>query len=128
MKETTELILACVYLGNGVGKVAESNGFKKGWFGLITYFPYFTRFLTSLPSALSGISDIPKELETMSLFDRRRLMQTIKDKFDIPQDEIENVLEDALSMCIEMLGLFNRLKVIKDGTNNSSPKPDLAES
>ena len=90
IKETKELVKAMLMLGNSAGMALADGKFDWSELGL------FVAPLGSLPAALSGLQDLPKEWQDMDDSERDELMKYVQDEFDIPQDNIEEMVEKAL--------------------------------
>jgi len=110
MKETTDLVCAVISLANGVGKAAADDEKID-----ITDTIYLMDFMAALPAAATGAELIPKEIATMTPPERKSLMELVRKKFDIPQDDIEGIIEDAISVAEDLVCLFSRVKKVING-------------
>lgn len=66
-----------------------------------------------------NFGDLVPELKSMTPDDRNFIIDNFKEEFDIPQDELEAVIEDTLSLIQRVLGIipdaiaiFSRIKGI----------------
>jgi hypothetical protein len=110
MKETTDLVMAVISLANGVGQAVADDGKID-----VTDTVYLIEFMGSLPAAASGAEKIPGEIENMTDEQRTDLIALVKAKFDIPQDNVEEVLEDALTVAEDLVCLFAKVKDVING-------------
>lgn len=86
-KDTTEVLDAIVGLGSGVGKALEDGKIN------FSDASFFFGPLLSLPKAISGISNfelLPEDMEEAKDY--------ISQRFDIPQDDVEQKIEDGLDL------------------------------
>lgn len=84
-----------VYFGLKVGEAA-SDGFSYDDFGV----------LTSLPAAISGISNVPDELADLDEEEAEELKQFVQDSFDIPDDRLEEMVEKAVYAAIAVYQVY----------------------
>ena len=109
MKETTEMVMFAVALGNAVGESA-----KDGNISLLDATNFFSA-MTSAGPAFADMQKIPGELSLMDAADSKVLCDQAIAKFDIPQDGIELVVEKALKVSLAladlMLDLFKKPEV-----------------
>ncbi len=71
--------------------------------------------LMSLPAAITGISNVPGELADMDENERAELHQLVKSKFDIPDDELESFIEDAVVTGLDIGRLALKFKGLRSG-------------
>ena len=69
--------------------------------------------LTSLPAAISGISDVPAEIADLDEAEMEELKMFVQDNFDIPDDDVEKFVEKAISTVIQLYQLFLAFKEMK---------------
>ena len=72
--------------------------------------------LFALPDAISGISDVPAEIADMDEAERTELKQFVKDNFDIPDDKMEEFIEAAVAVTVDIYGLYLKFKQTKEET------------
>ena len=70
--------------------------------------------LLDLPAAIDGISEVPAELEDLDPTERQELNDFIKSEFDIPDDELEAFIEDAITWAFATYELYLKFKGLKD--------------
>jgi len=110
MEETTDLVMAAIALANGVGKAFADDG-------KITYTDsvYLMEFLAAMPAAATGAEKIPAEIAAMDATQRAELISKAKLRFDIPQKDVEGIVEDAISIAEDLACLFAKMKVAFNG-------------
>ena len=92
IKETKEAVAAFIGIGNALGKALED-----GKIGL-TDAPHFIAAAMKIPAGISGWKSIPAELGDLDDTERTEILEFAKSEFDIPQDKIEAIVEDALAL------------------------------
>lgn len=103
MKETTEMTMFAVALGNAIGESAKDNNIS-----LLDATNFFGA-MTSAGPAFADMQKIPGELSAMDEADKKALCDLVVAKFDIPQDGIELVVEKALKVAISLADLLTDL-------------------
>lgn len=104
IKETKEAVGFIVAIANGVGKALQDGKINLADFGC-----FMDAFLKA-PAAFSGASEIPAELADMDSAEREGLKQYIFEEFDIPQDKVEGIVEDALDISNRIFGLIEKIR------------------
>ena len=94
IEETKDLLDFGLTFGSVIGQAAE-NGFQIG--DLLLVVPA----LMKAPAAIEGIGQVPSELKNISDAEAVELKQFVRDKFDIPGDQLEAVIERALTYVSE---------------------------
>lgn len=102
IKETQELIKFAAELGNAAGLILQDDRFS--WEEVIQLVPA----LIALPAAISGITEVPGELAELDETEKTALAQYLADEFDIPQEELEQAVEDHLKTALDIWMLINR--------------------
>lgn len=94
-----------------VAKQVEESG-KDGW----TYMDSFSFIdeLSALPGLIKSAGDILAELKQLDPADRAELNTYIQTEFDIADDRLEGIIEDALSLAFGMLGLIQKIRTPKE--------------
>jgi len=69
--------------------------------------------LLSLPAAITGISDVPAEIEDMDADEKVELFEFVQANFDIPNDRLEEVIEKAIIVVLDIYKIFLIFKEIK---------------
>jgi len=78
--------------------------------------------LFALPEAITGISDVPAEIADMDEAERAELNQFVKDNFDIPDDKLEEFIEAAVAVVINLYGLYVKFQAL--GTDSGDTPAD----
>lgn len=104
-KELSELIKLLAAIGNGAGKAAEDG--KVSWSDAL----YFSEAVMAAPKAIIGIDQVLAELKDLDAAEKVQLGEQIKADFDLPQDQIESVVEKVLQAALhlgEVIELFKK--------------------
>lgn len=103
IKETKELVIGLATFASDVGKVMNGHvGFGD--------LAYLVDAAKSMVPALQGIDQVPDELFDLDGAELAELQSAFKDKFDIPQKEIEALVETALDAAETLLQLVLSLR------------------
>ena len=94
IEELKDIISFGAELGNGLGKSLEDDKITLG--DAVNFIPA----LTAIPSAISGFSDVKKELDDLDEAEKEELLSYFRNKFDIPQEQTEAFVEDALKIAV----------------------------
>jgi hypothetical protein len=70
--------------------------------------------LLELPNAISGISSVPEELSDLDDEERIELINYIRDEFDLPDEKVEEFVEDSLALVIAIHKLIVKFKDLKE--------------
>ena len=103
IKETKEMIGFIVELGNGVGKSLEDGEWN------VTDFVHFMDALMMAPAAFQGMNQIPAEFGDLSEAEIKELVDYVVEEFDIPQDQIEVVIERAIDIAWDIYELIKMI-------------------
>jgi hypothetical protein len=101
IKETKEIITFALELGNAFGKAFEDK--ELTW----TDATYFMYAIKEAPAAFLGINEIPSELKEFTAEEQDELKAHIIERFDIPQDNIEEYIEKGLTAALEIYRLVS---------------------
>lgn len=107
IKEISELVKLLAEIGNGAGKAAEDG--KVSWSDAL----FFSKAVMSAPAAIIGIDEVYSELKDLSAQEKDQLKAQLQSDFDIPQDNVEEVVEKVLGAALhlgEVIELFKSLK------------------
>jgi len=96
VEQTKELLDFALTFGNALG-VALEDGFQVS--DLLTLMPSFVK----LPKAIEGSGEIPTELKDLDDAEVAEIRDFIRQKFDIPDDKLEEVIERALALGLEII-------------------------
>lgn len=67
-----------------------------------------------LPKAITGIQLVPKELKDLSDDERIELVSYFEDRFDLPNDELEALIERCLTNVISLAELVKDIVQFKN--------------
>lgn len=99
-KDVAELLEFALSFGTAIGNATQDGKFDLSDIG------FFIPSLTVLPRAVEGIMNVPGELADLSEDEVAMLRKQIGD-FDIPQDEVEEVIERALKFAMETISFVS---------------------
>jgi hypothetical protein len=103
-KELKEVLSFLCALANTIGEVSEDGKVSKS--EALALLP----LLYKVPSAIDGIGEIPDEVADLSQEDIEELAQMVKDELDLPQDKIEDAIEDGIDLCLRLYALAQKLR------------------
>jgi len=66
--------------------------------------------LLDLPAAIDGISEVPEELSDLDETERAELQAFIQSEFDIPDDQVEEFIEQAIIWAFSTYELYLKFK------------------
>lgn len=101
IKETKEAVLCIINFANAAGASLEDG--KLDLTDALKFWPA----IVSLKAAVEGADKIPMEFAAMNDADRDELKQYVVDNFDIPEDKIELIIEQALSAILALWSLLD---------------------
>jgi hypothetical protein len=110
MKETTDLAMSGAALANGIGAAVGDDGKID-----LTDFGHFMDFMGTIPAAATGAQNIPGEIAAMTSEQRDKLVEDVKDRFDIPQDRVEAFVERCLDWALSTAKLVEEGKAVFSG-------------
>lgn len=67
----------------------------------------FLPTLQEIPALIKSFPELPKELGDLDQEEAKELVEFVKETFDIPADEVEKTIEEALELVI-MIFLFGK--------------------
>lgn len=104
MKETKEVLDFVISLGNALGESMKD--------GVVDYSDVmnFWEPISKISYAVEGSSDILGEVSDLTLDQMDDLVSHVKDNFDIPQDNIEEIIEESLTIGLSILSLIGKLE------------------
>lgn len=76
--------------------------------------PRFIKSLMSSPTALSGINQVPKELADLSDEELKQICDQIRARFDIADDRLEVLIENALFSAMQLTVNISRIYALKN--------------
>lgn len=96
IKETKEVVAFAVALGNGLGNALEDGDID---FADVVD---FVGVIRTVGDAFEGLSELPGELSDLSEVEYQELKAYVEDEFDIPQDMVEGVVEQAFDIGLKV--------------------------
>lgn len=111
IKETKEMLGFVLSIGNGLGLSLEDGEMT------ITDLTEFVAPLLEAADAFSNAVDIPAELADLSEEERVELLAYAKEKFSIPEDHIEDVVECGFDTIVQICELVQKIRALL-------PKPE----
>lgn len=91
-------------------QIAESTA--DGW--QFTDLFQFVDELASVPGIVKSWKDIAAEIKEVDPLERQELYAFIVAEFDIPNDKVEKVVENALLNAISLIALYEEFKALKN--------------
>lgn len=104
MKETKELLALGIALANGVAAALEDG--KVDWKDALKLVPVAKR----IKDGLAGLENIDDEIQEMSDDDSAELVAWAREEFDIPNDDVEQIVEAALDTALSLVRTAMLLK------------------
>lgn len=96
IKDLKEFILFGINVGNGWGKAMEDGKLS------FTDIQYLLPVLTSAGAAFDGFGNVLPQFKDMDVAELAEIKVFIGEKLDIPQDNIERLIEAGLNMAINI--------------------------
>lgn len=103
VKETIEVLTFGFDFSEAV-QLAKANDGKVDWkdAGL-----FFGLAVGSLPKAISGIQNVPKELSELSQEERDEIVMYFSDRFNLTQDKLEELIEKTLKLVLDLVDVVS---------------------
>ncbi len=108
VKESTEFLLMFLKSLNGLGKSLQDGKLS------LTDSMYFLSAVKEAPAAFSGMGKIPAELADLDDAEKSIMKQLIEKELDLPQDQVEEYLEQALKLLVSVADLVRYFGGKKD--------------
>lgn len=70
--------------------------------------------LFSLPEAIAGISNVPDEIADLDEAEKAELQEFVRAEFDIPNDQLEEFIESAIAVVLELYGLYIKFQRLEE--------------
>lgn len=102
INELLDVIRFGVSLGNAMGNALQDKKFN------LADLVFFVDSITKMPAAISGIEQVPAQLKDLDEEEKKVILETISKEFDIPQDNVEPIVEDALKIALAILVFLNK--------------------
>lgn len=106
IKETKEVMVFGISMAMAVDNITQ-DGFQ--WTDILSMVPP----LTKLPAAISGIDQVPAEIDDLDEAERAELVQIINE-LDFDSDKSEAIAEQALRAGIELANLILIIRKSKE--------------
>jgi len=103
-KDVEELVSFVADLANGIGKALEDKKFTIG------DLPDFIPALKSAYAAIENVQDVWNQFKNMTRDEQSALAEVFAQRFDIPQDKAEEVVEKAVRIGLQLYELIKSLK------------------
>lgn len=104
IEQLKELVSFGVKLGNALGKALEDGQISLG-----DASAFFDAALAA-PAAFDGIEKIPSELSDLDQAEAASLKAFVAEEFDIPEDNVEKVVESALDLAVQIFAFIQLFK------------------
>jgi hypothetical protein len=101
IKETRELLLFVIEFGNALGKSLEDGKIS------VLELGNFIGSLGAVAPAFEGIADLPTEIKDLDEAEKAELVKLVEDRFDIPQDGVEALIEKGLKTGVALAEFVN---------------------
>lgn len=107
LKETKEMVGFAMSLGNALGKSLADGEVS------LNDLSNFIDPILEMPEAFNGAAEIPFEMGDFDELECQELNQFIKDKFDIPEESVEEVVECALGTLCQIALLVQKIESLR---------------
>jgi hypothetical protein len=104
LKETRELIGFVAVMASLIGKAMRDGKIDALEMGAIL------SALVKLPEALAGIGKIPSEMKELTAEQQRALEESFRATFDLPDDVIEEAIEEGVATAFHLFRLITLLE------------------
>ena len=104
IQETKEMLDFIIAMGNGYGKAVEDGEWTA------SDLTHFMDALLKVPAALANMDLIPVELGDLEEAELQELKDHVVEEFDIPQDDVEEVIEMALGIGLDIYDLIQKIR------------------
>lgn len=106
IKETKELVKFGISLGEAIDKSLP------GGIGLEDAMNFYNA-VTTASDAFDNVKQVPKELGDLDQAERDELYAYVEAEFDIANDKLESVIEEALKTALQVYKLVESVKGMK---------------
>ncbi len=101
IKESKELLYFVVEFGNALGRSLEDGKIS------VLELGNFIGSLGAVAPAFEGTADLPTEIADLSEAEKQELIELVEDRFDIPQDGVEALIEKGLRTGVAIAEFVN---------------------
>ncbi len=109
IEETKDVVLAVTAFANAVSSALEDDKISLG------DLPLLIGVATKLPSAISGISEVPKELNELDEAEKNELLVLVQEELDF-QGDVEEVVTKALIIISDIKDLVDLIGSLQEPT------------
>lgn len=104
IKETKELVGFALFTVKAVGTSMSDGkiGFEDAW--------RMIELLQKAQPAFAGVAEVPAEIADLDSAEVDELKKYILSEFDIPNDQLESVIKDALMIGLALARLYGKVK------------------
>ncbi len=74
----------------------------------------FVDEMTQLPGVAKSLSSAAPEIADLDPLERAELVQYLKTEFDIPNDKVEDLIEDAFAFALSIISLVEKFRAFKN--------------
>lgn len=89
-----------------------STALADGKFQWNEIFGFFDEIM-AIPGVVKSFPDIGKELKDLTKEEREELNEYIQEEFDLPNDQVEAVIENSLLLAFSAIALVEQWKALK---------------
>lgn len=123
LKDTKEALIFVFALVKAIDESLKNDG--KFTLGDV---PNFLNALLAVKAAFEDIDMIPVEFENLTEEQAIELKAFVGSQFDISDDKVEEAIEDAISVILDIWVIYSRYFNSKEVTNEGQVKTDTAET
>jgi hypothetical protein len=106
IKETKEALAFVLSLGNALGTTLADGKIT------LSEAPQFMGALMAAPAAFQGLTEVPAELKDLDDAEKAELMAFVQSEFDIPNDQIEGVIEEGLALALAIYTFVEKVRAL----------------
>ena len=110
-KDIEEMLDFALSLFSAIQKAAEDREFT------VTDLRFFVEPLRKIYAAVEGADNIPAEWNDLSDEEKERLSLFFKERFDIPDDELEQFIEKVFAFLLELSDILKWLREMQERLN-----------
>lgn len=107
VKETKDFVIACAKYGSAIGKSLED-----GKISLLDV-QYLYEPLMATQAAVEGFGSVGAELADLDAAELKDLQDTFAQTFDVPQESVEALVENAVDIAIQIWSFVQKLRPAK---------------
>jgi len=111
IKETKEVLAFILSLGNALGVSMDDGKIDLG--DVVNFFDV----LKTAPAALTGLDSLVGEISDLDKKEKDELVSFARNKFQIPQKDVEKFLEGALDLAARLFDLVDSMRTPSEISN-----------